>query len=108
MGTVPFANMSNEDVWRGVKRGDRCSIPPGCLKDDWSIVSACWAKNPQERPTPADIEAHYRGEEAGHGRRSQLDTDSATKGLSAQHIQAVKRMFRTSTVMTTSDVLPRM
>lgn len=54
---LPYSGMNNEVVLLRVRGGFRLPCPEGCPPDVFSThISACWARDPQSRPSFSDLE----------------------------------------------------
>lgn len=50
-GKVPYPSMTNQEVITAVEGGYRLGKPTNCPQAFWEIMSDCWNKDPNNRPT---------------------------------------------------------
>ena len=51
----PYKNMENGKVIREVTAGYRLPRPPGCGVAAYALIARCWAAEPSERPSFAEV-----------------------------------------------------
>ena len=54
-GTQPYCALSNEEVVERVTNGQILRCPSGCPKELYGLMVRCWASEPKERPTAAEV-----------------------------------------------------
>ena len=50
-GKTPYAAMNNVEVLDRINGGYRLPMPEDCPKAIYELMSKCWSKNPNERPS---------------------------------------------------------
>ncbi|XP_057312170.1 uncharacterized protein LOC130653668 [Hydractinia symbiolongicarpus] len=50
-GKQPYPSLSNHDTLSFVSKGNKMPAPNGCPEELYEIMSSCWERNAQERPT---------------------------------------------------------
>ena len=51
LGVKPFQGVKNGEVIGKLERGERLSLPPSCPSRLYSLLTQCWAYEPDKRPT---------------------------------------------------------
>ncbi|XP_065062309.1 tyrosine-protein kinase SRK2-like [Rhopilema esculentum] len=51
LGRMPYAGMNNAEALAAVEKGYRMEKPSACSVQYYEIMTQCWKKNPEERPT---------------------------------------------------------
>ncbi|PNH00653.1 Proto-oncogene tyrosine-protein kinase ROS [Tetrabaena socialis] len=59
-GAEPYARFDTRQVLPALRSGFRLERPRGCPLELWQLVLQCWAADPRDRPTFADIAATLR------------------------------------------------
>lgn len=59
-GIQPYYTMSNEEVVQHVRDGNVMSCPDNCPRELYDLMLDCWAMNPTDRPTAAELHLGLR------------------------------------------------
>ena len=51
LGIKPFQGVKNGEVIGKLERGERLALPPTCPSRLYSLLTQCWAYEPDKRPT---------------------------------------------------------
>lgn len=79
LGITPYPTLSGREVIRGVLNGVRPEIPINCRQELSDVMTHCWHKNPNQRPSFLDIKKalantlHHWQEEPSSAHTEYLD-----------------------------------
>eukprot|EP01114_Cavostelium_apophysatum_P022062 TRINITY_DN785_c0_g1_i1.p1 TRINITY_DN785_c0_g1~~TRINITY_DN785_c0_g1_i1.p1 ORF type:complete len:1422 (-),score=266.01 TRINITY_DN785_c0_g1_i1:73-4338(-) len=59
-GDAPYPSFGNKQAVEQVMKGYRMPKPERCPRETYQIIKACWAENPEDRPTFAQIHAYFK------------------------------------------------
>lgn len=54
-GSTPYPGMNNNEAREKIEAGYRMNQPPECPDAVWEWISACWRKEPEDRPNFSEI-----------------------------------------------------